>query len=67
MTDSQIDIFCTESDGSYLWRGTASSLEEATERVRELAKSAPGDYLAVNLQSGEKIKIDPNSPRPAAV
>lgn len=56
--DSPIDIFCTEPDGSYLWRGTASSFEEATERVRELARSAPGDYLAVNLQSGEKVKID---------
>jgi hypothetical protein len=60
MMDSQIDIFCTESDGSYLWRGTASSFEEAAERVREIAKTAPGDYLAVNLQSGEKVKIDPN-------
>jgi hypothetical protein len=60
MMDSQIDIFCAESDGSYLWRGTASSFEEATARVRELAKAAPGDYLAVNLQSGEKVKIDPN-------
>jgi hypothetical protein len=60
MMDSQIDIFCTESDGSYLWRGTASSFEEATERVRKLAKTAPGDYLAVNLQSGEKVRIDPN-------
>jgi hypothetical protein len=60
MMDSQIDIFCTESDGRYLWRGTARSFEEATERVREIAKTAPGDYLAVNLQSGEKVKIDPN-------
>ena len=61
MMDSNIDIFCMESDGGYLWRGTAASFEEATERVRELTKTAPGDYLAVNLQSGEKIKIDPNS------
>jgi hypothetical protein len=55
-----IDIFRAESDGNVLWRGTASNLEEATERVRELAKTSPGDYLAVNLQSGEKVKIDPN-------
>jgi hypothetical protein len=55
-----IDIFRSEADGNVLWRGTASSLEEATERVREMNKSAPGDYLAVNLQSGEKVKIDPN-------
>jgi hypothetical protein len=57
-----IDIFRSEADGNVLWRGTASSLEEATERVRELHKSAPGEYLAVNLQSGEKVKIDPNLP-----
>ncbi len=56
-----IDIFRTESDGNVLWRGTASHLEEATERVRELHKTTPGDYLAVNLQSGEKVKIDPNA------
>jgi hypothetical protein len=55
-----IDIFRSEADGNVLWRGTASSLEEATGRVREMNKSAPGDYLAVNLQSGEKVKIDPN-------
>jgi hypothetical protein len=60
MTDAPIDIFCVESDGGFLWRGTASSFEEATERVRELTKTSPGDYLAVNLQSGEKVKVDPN-------
>jgi hypothetical protein len=59
MMGSQIDIFCTESDGSFLWRGTASSFEEATELVRELSTKAPGSYLAVNLLSGEKVKIDP--------
>jgi hypothetical protein len=57
---SAIDIFCTESDGSYLWRGTASSFAEATERIRELSKNAPGSYLAVNLLSGEKIEIEPH-------
>jgi hypothetical protein len=55
-----IDIFRSESDGNVVWRGTASTMEEATERVRELVKTAPGEYLAVNLQSGEKVKIDPN-------
>jgi len=60
MTES-IDIFRQESDGNVLWRGTASNLAEAAERVRELCKTSPGDYLAVNLQSGEKIKIDPNA------
>jgi hypothetical protein len=55
-----IDIFRAESDGNVLWRGTAASMEEATERVRELAKTSPGDYLAVNLQSGQKVKIDPD-------
>jgi hypothetical protein len=55
-----IDIFHSESDGSVVWRGTASTMEEATERVRELVKTAPGEYLAVNLQSGEKVKINPN-------
>ena len=60
MMDSNIDIFCMESDGGYLWRGTASTFEEATQRVRELVKTAPGDYLAVNLQSGEKVTIDPS-------
>lgn len=53
-----IDVFRTEPDGNVLWRGTASSLEEATARVRELAKTTPGEYLAVNLKSGEKVKIE---------
>jgi hypothetical protein len=63
MVDSKIDIFSTESDGNYLWRGTATSFQDATEVVRELAKSAPGTYLAVDLKSGEKVRIDPTNER----
>jgi hypothetical protein len=66
MMDSQIDIFRTEADGNYLWRGTAASFEEAAQRVRELAKAVPGDYLVVNLQTGEKVTIDPDHQQPAS-
>jgi len=55
--ESPFDIFRTETDGQMIWRGAAASLEEANARVREFAKSSPGDYMIVNLRSGLRIRI----------
>jgi hypothetical protein len=55
--ESPFDIFRAETDGNMIWRGAATSLDEAKARVQELAKTWPADYLIVNLQSGLKIPM----------
>lgn len=41
-----------------LWRGTATTLEEARVRVRELAEAAPGKYLILCVQTGTGLVIN---------
>jgi hypothetical protein len=54
-----LDIFRLESSG-VLWLGSAASLEGAKVRVQELAARAPGEYLVVDLETGNRhvIKLD---------
>jgi hypothetical protein len=49
------DIFQTETGGHVLWRGTAATLEDAKARAKELSVRSPGDYLILNLKTGDKI------------
>jgi hypothetical protein len=51
------DIFLSEADGSVLWRGTAATIEEAKARIRELAASAPGQYIILSRQTGSKYVV----------
>ena len=52
------EIFLQEGDGNVLWRGSAESLENAKARVRELATTAPGQYLIWNHVSGERVVLE---------
>jgi hypothetical protein len=49
------DIFRTEPDGAVIWRGTATDIEDAKMRVRDLALSAPGEYIIWCHTTGEKL------------
>lgn len=51
------DVFQTDADGSVLWRGSATTLEDAHARIQELAAIVPGDYIILSRQSGKKIVV----------
>jgi hypothetical protein len=51
-----IDIFKMEKEGP-LWRGSANTLEDANERIQQLGKIEPGEYLIANHRTGERLQI----------
>ena len=48
------DIFQVQ-DSSVLWVGSALTLEEAQEHVRQIAGFAPGEYLLLNQNTGNRL------------
>jgi hypothetical protein len=55
--EAPFDIFRAESDGNIMWRGAATTLDEAKKRVQEFAKNSPAEYIVINLQTGLKVTI----------
>ena len=51
-----LDIFRLESCG-VLWLASATSLESALARAQKLAVGSPGDYLVLDLETGNKHVI----------
>ena len=51
-----LDIFRLDDRG-VLWLDAAETLELARSRVKELAVSSPGQYLVVDLTTGNKHVI----------
>ena len=49
----RLDIFRLESCG-VLWLASATSIESAQARAREFAVGSPGDYLVLDLETGNK-------------
>jgi hypothetical protein len=65
--ESSFDIFQMESSGSVLWQGSAASIEEAKQRVKELQADTAAQYMIVGLRTGSKLLINPDvSDRPSA-
>jgi hypothetical protein len=56
------DIFKVESSG-LRWMEAAADLERAKTRVKVLAASAPGEYIILNQNTGEKIPIKSKTKR----
>jgi hypothetical protein len=54
------DVFHKEASGSVLWRAGAATMEEAKARVQEFAMSVPGDYVILNVRTGNKLLIRPD-------
>ena len=57
----QIDIFRVEQAG-LLWIEAATTLKDAERRVQQLATRSPGEYLLVNLMTGNKLTMKVDSP-----
>jgi hypothetical protein len=51
-----LDIFRLENRGVH-WLASATSLEGAQARAQKLAVSTPGDYLVLDLETGDKHVI----------
>jgi hypothetical protein len=63
------DIFRTEANGSVRWCEAANSLEDARNRIRELAEVTPAEYVILDQQTGQRVSVqrsDPISPKPAS-
>jgi hypothetical protein len=53
---TSFDIFQVEA-GGVVWRGAATTFEDANERVQELVSASPADYIIWDRNSGEKHAI----------
>jgi hypothetical protein len=51
------DIFRVEPDGLPMWLETSASVEAAKVRIAELGGHLPGEYLIMNLQTGNRITV----------
>jgi hypothetical protein len=52
------DIFKRQKGGSVRWIEEAADLEGAKLRVKELAESAPGEYLIFSLAAGRRLDLN---------
>ena len=66
MTTIQFDIFQKEESGSVLWRAAARTMEEATAHVQKFAMSAPGEYVILDVRTGNKLVINSGDSNTAA-
>ena len=57
----EYDLFEKFPDGSSLWRNSASGLETARLRFRELIQSSENQFYAINLTTGEVLAFNSES------
>ena len=60
MASPAFDIFKVEDSG-VLWLGSAATVEDAKEQVRQIAARAPGKYLLFDQKTGTKLVIEPHA------
>jgi hypothetical protein len=51
------DVFQKEAGGSVLWRAAAKTMEEAKAHIQKFAMSAPGEYVILDVRTGNKMVI----------
>jgi hypothetical protein len=56
------DVFQKETGGSVLWRAAAATMEEATAHIQKLATEAPGEYVILDVRTGNKMIIKCEGP-----
>jgi hypothetical protein len=57
MSSPAFDIFQVQDSG-VLWLGSAATVEDAREQVRQIAARAPGKYLLFDQKTGTKLVIE---------
>jgi hypothetical protein len=66
LTAIPFEVFQREAGGSVLWRAAARTLEEATARVQQFAMGAPGEYVILDMRTGNKLVINAQTMSAAA-
>lgn len=56
------DVFQKEPGGSVLWRVAAATMAEATAHIQKLATEAPGEYVILDMRTGNKMVIKCDGP-----
>ena len=54
---TSLEIFLIRPGGELLWRGSATSVDDAIKSVTELAKTSPGDYMIINLSNKKRFVL----------
>lgn len=52
-----LDIFRIQVEGGVRWIGSAENLEAAKVLIKAESAKEPGDFLVVNLETGDKMEI----------
>ncbi len=60
MASPAFDIFQVEDSG-VLWIGSAATVEDAKEHLRQIAAHSPGKYLLFDQKTGTKLVIELHS------
>jgi hypothetical protein len=51
------DIFCLDSKGQLLWKGSAETLAQARLQVKQLMVSKPSDYVIFSQNTGNRTTV----------
>lgn len=57
MTSPSFDIFQVEDSG-VLWIGSAATVDDAKQQVRQIAPRVPGKYLLFDQHTGTKLVFE---------
>jgi hypothetical protein len=58
MMTASFDIFRMEPEGSVCWLGAAETLEEAKERIRQLAASGEAGFVILDQNTGNRLIVE---------
>ena len=51
------DVFRVQTESGVRWIGTVGSMETAKALIKTESAKQPGDFLVVNLETGERMEI----------
>ena len=56
-----LDVFRIQAEGGVRWIGTVENMEAAKALIKTEAAKGSGDFLVVNIETGDRteIKVDP--------
>ena len=52
-----LDVFRIQAEGGVRWIGTVENVEAAKALINAESAKQPGDFLVVNLETGQRMEI----------
>jgi hypothetical protein len=52
-----LDVFRIQAEGGVRWLGSVENLEAAKALIKVQSAKEPGDFLVVDLESGDRMEI----------